>query len=160
MSIQQGDQVPAGAFKVFGSDGMHEVTTDELFAGKKVVLFGVPGAFTPTCNDTHLPGFQTQADTLRERGVDTIACMAVNDPFVMAAWGRHTGAGEFIQMLSDGNGEYATSLGLTLDLSAVHMGERSARFAMVVDDGTVTYLGRELGRDVTVSGVDAVLEHL
>ncbi|MCG8458374.1 MAG: peroxiredoxin, partial [Holophagales bacterium] len=116
--------------------------------------------FTPTCNDTHFPGFMTKADELKAKGVDEILCMAVNDPFVMASWGKSLQAGDHIRLLSDGNGEYAAALGLTLDLSAIGLGTRSARFAAVVDDGEVTYLGVEPGKDVGVSSADAVLEHL
>ncbi|MEM9598455.1 MAG: peroxiredoxin [Acidobacteriota bacterium] len=159
MSIQVGDAMPAGIFRVFDG-GIQEIPTEALFSGKKVVLFAVPGAFTPTCNDTHFPGFLVAADQLKAKGVDTIACVAVNDPFVMAAWGKAVGAGDHVQMLSDGNGEYAQTLGLDLDLSAIGLGGRSKRFAAVVDNGTLTYLGVEPGKDVGVSSADAVLQNL
>lgn len=158
MSIQVGDKLPSGTLRKFDG-GIESVATDDLFAGKTVVLFAVPGAFTPTCNDTHFPGFQAKTDKLKEKGVDEIVCIAVNDPFVMAAWEKALGA-EDITLLSDGNGEYVEQLGLTLDLSAVGLGTRSARFALVAEDGVVRYLGVEPGKDVGVSSADAVLDYL
>lgn len=158
MSIQVGDKLPSGTLRKFAG-GIQTVSTDELFGGKTVALFAVPGAFTPTCNDTHFPGFQVNTDKLKARGVDKIVCIAVNDPFVMAAWEKSLGAQD-IEVLSDGNGEYAAQLGLTLDLSAAGLGTRSARFALVAEDGVVKYLGVEPGKDVGVSSADAVLEHL
>ena len=119
MTIAVGDKIPAGKFRNRTAEGNKEITTDELFAGKKVVLFAVPGAFTPTCNDTHLPGFVVASDELRAKGVDTIACTAVNDHFVMASWGKTTGAQDHILMLADGNGDFAKSIGLTLDLTGI-----------------------------------------
>ncbi|MEM9556700.1 MAG: peroxiredoxin [Acidobacteriota bacterium] len=160
MSIQTGDSLPAGSFKTMDDGQIRVVSTDELFGGKTVVLFGVPGAFTPTCNDAHMPGYMVNADALREKGVDTVACMAVNDVFVMGAWGRANDTGDYIQLLADGNGDYAQALGLTVDLSGFGMGQRVKRFALVAKDGEVTYLGVEPGGEVTVSGADAVLEHL
>ena len=159
MTIEVGSKMPSGTLRYF-AEGMHEVSTDELFAGKKIVLFGVPGAFTPTCNDTHLPGFMVNADKIREAGADDIVCMAVNDPFVLAAWAKATGTGDHIRVLSDGSADYANALGLTLDLSGIGFGVRSARFAAIVDDGELKYLGVEPGKEVTVSGADAVLENL
>ncbi|MDA8017585.1 MAG: peroxiredoxin [Thermoanaerobaculia bacterium] len=158
MTIQVGDKLPSGTLRKF--DGaIQTVATDDLFGGRTVVLFAVPGAFTPTCNDTHFPGFQVSTDKLKERGVDQVVCIAVNDPFVMAAWDKALGARD-IEMLSDGNGDYVAQLGLTLDLSAIGLGTRSARFALVVEDGVVRYLGVEPGKDVGVSSADAVLAHL
>src|SRR5487761_1612202 len=115
MAIKAGDRMPSGVLKVMTKDGPKDVATDDLFRGKKVVLFSVPGAFTPTCDAKHLPGFVQLADQIRAKGVDTIACMAVNDVFVMNAWGKASGAGDKVTMLADGNGDYATALGLTLD---------------------------------------------
>lgn len=158
MSIQVGDKLPSGTLRKF-EGGIQTVSTDDLFSGKTVALFAVPGAFTPTCNDTHFPGFQVNVDKLKEKGVDQIVCIAVNDPFVMAAWEKALGA-QGIEVLSDGNGEYAEQLGLTLDLSAAGLGTRSARFALLAEDGVVKYLGVEPGKEVGVSSADAVLEHL
>lgn len=157
MSIQQGDQAPSGVLRRLGDNGIEEIKTDDLFAGKKVVLFAVPGAFTPTCNDTHFPGFMTQSDKLKEKGADAVVCMAVNDPFVAAAWSKSLSADGHVDVLSDGNGDYAEALGLVLDLSGIGLGKRSRRFAMVVDNGKVTYLGVEPGKEVSVSSADAVL---
>lgn len=158
MTIQVGDKLPSGTLRKF-EGGIQTVSTDDLFAGKTVALFAVPGAFTPTCNATHFPGFQVNVDKLKEKGVEQIVCIAVNDPFVMAAWEKSLGA-QGIEVLSDGNGEYAQQLGLTLDLSAAGLGTRSARFALLAEDGVVKYLGVEPGKEVGVSSADAVLEHL
>ncbi|MEM8929861.1 MAG: peroxiredoxin [Acidobacteriota bacterium] len=159
MSIQEGDSLPSGTLRQF-DDGIQATSTEDLFGQGKSVVFAVPGAFTPTCNDTHLPGFLVNADTIKAKGVDRIVCIAVNDPFVMAAWARSLNTDGHLDLYSDGNGEYAETLGLTLDLSVAGLGTRSARFAMIVEDGVVRYLGVEPGKDVTVSGVDAVLERL
>lgn len=160
MTIAVGDKIPAGKFRNRTSAGNKEITTDELFAGKKVVLFAVPGAFTPTCNDTHLPGFVVASDAIRAKGVDTIACTAVNDHFVMASWAKATGAQDHLLMLADGNGDFATACGLVLDLKGIGLGLRSRRYAMIVDDGVVKYLGVETGPEVGVSSAQAVLENL
>ena len=135
MAIKAGDRMPAGKLKTMTKDGPKDVTTDELFKGKKVVLFSVPGAFTPTCDARHLPGFVQLADQIHAKGVDTIACMAVNDVFVMNAWGKHSNVGDNVLMLADGNGAYAKALGLELDATKFGMGTRGQRFAIVVDDG-------------------------
>jgi peroxiredoxin len=160
MAIEVGDKIPAATLKTLTEQGMKEITTGELFSGKKVVLFAVPGAFTPTCSDTHLPGFVVKAPDMLAKGVDTVACVAVNDPFVMRAWAKARNVGESIQMLSDGNGELARALGLTFDGSGFHMGQRSRRYAAIVVDGKVTYLGVEPGREVGVSSAEAVLAAL
>ncbi|MEM8994703.1 MAG: peroxiredoxin [Acidobacteriota bacterium] len=160
MSISTGQKMPSGTLRQLSESGIDAIETDALFAGRKVVLFAVPGAFTPTCNDTHFPGFMVNADALREKGVDAVACVAVNDPFVTAAWGQSLGAGEHVQILSDGNGDYTRALGLELDLTAIGLGLRSKRYAAIVDDGTLTYLGVEEGKDVGVSSADAVLAEL
>src|ERR1700756_617304 len=130
MTIKAGDKMPAGTFKTKTKDGIQDVTTDQLFKGKTVVLFSVPGAFTPTCDAKHLPGFVQLADQIRAKGVDTIACMAVNDVFVMSAWGKAQGVGDKVLMLADGNGEYSKALGLELDASGFGMGTGGQRFAV------------------------------
>ena len=139
MTIQVGDKIPEGMFTVMGAEGPTRLSTADLFAGKKVVLFAVPGAFTPTCSAAHLPGFVVHVDDIKANGVDTVACMSVNDVFVMHAWGQSANA-EHIQMLADGNGTFTEALGLVLDGSGFGMGSRSKRFAMIVDDGVVTLL--------------------
>lgn len=160
MTIEIGDRIPEVTLKTATSDGVRDVSTAELFSGKKVVLFAVPGAFTPTCSDTHLPGFLARADEIKAKGADTIACIAMHDAFVMAAWGRDRGALEDILMLADGNGELTRALGLDLDLTRFGMGERSSRYAAIVDDGVVRMLGVETGPGVGVSGAEAVLAAL
>ena len=127
MAIKKGDKMPAGKFKVMTANGPQDLTTDELFKGKKVVLFSVPGAFTPTCSNQHLPSYLKNYDKIKAQGVDTIACMAVNDAFVMDAWGKDRGVGDKIKMLGDGNGEYAKALGLELDVTKAGLGMRGKR---------------------------------
>ena len=160
MTIEVGERLPAGSFQTMSREGVVPMTTEEVFAGKKVVLFGVPGAFTPTCSDTHLPGFLARVEDFAARGVDTLACLAVNDVFVLEAWARQAGAAAHILMLADGNGEYARALGLELDLSGFGMGRRSSRFAAVVDDGVVRVLNVEEGPGVDGSGAEAILAAL
>ncbi len=157
--IQEGDKVPSGSFKVMGAEGPADISTDELFTGKKTVLFAVPGAFTPTCSAAHVPGFVVNADAIKAKGVDNIVCMSVNDVFVMGAWGESQNA-ENIIMAADGNGEYATALGLTMDGSGFGMGTRSQRFAMIVDDGVVTHLALEDGPGLENSSAEAIMEKL
>ena len=156
MSIQVGDKVPACTMKVMGDQGPTDITTDELFSGKKVLLFAVPGAFTPGCSMTHLPGYVVNADKIKAAGVDSIVCMAVNDAFVMDAWGKAQNADELI-MLADGNGEFTAALGLELDGSGFGLGTRSQRFAMIVDDGTVSHLNVEPGAGVDVSSAETMM---
>ena len=139
MTLKVGDKLPEGSFTKMGENGPEAISTNQLFSEKKVVLFAVPGAFTPACSDTHLPGFVVHYDSIRAQGVDTIACMAVNDVFVMDAWGK-AGNAENIQMLSDGNGDYTAALGLELDARVWGLGVRSKRFAMVVNDGEIELL--------------------
>lgn len=160
MSIQKGDRMPDGKFGLMGEDGPGSITTAELFAGKKVVLFAVPGAFTPTCSARHLPGFRDQAAAIKARGVDTIACMSVNDVFVMAAWGKSADVGDEVLMLADGNGEYTRALGLELDASGFGMGSRAKRFSIIVDDGIVTELNIEPPGEFGLSSAETVLEQL
>jgi peroxiredoxin len=142
MNIKVGERLPEAKFTVMGEDGPTQVSSGDLFKGKKVVLFAVPGAFTPTCSEQHLPGFIGLADALKGKGVATIACTAVNDVFVLNAWAKARGAHD-ITMLADGNGDFAKALGLDIDLSPFGLGTRSQRYAMVVDDGMVEYLAVE-----------------
>ena len=160
MAIKAGDRMPAGTFKTMGKDGPRDLPTDELFKGKTVVLFSVPGAFTPTCDAKHLPGFVQQAGAIRAKGVDTIACMAVNDVFVMNAWGKASGTGSDVLMLADGNGDYAKSLGLEMDGRGFGMGMRGQRFAIVVKDGVATQVNVEEKGQFKVSAADHVLGQL
>lgn len=157
MTITAGEKMPSGAFSVMTDAGPGEISSDELFVGKKVVLVSVPGAFTPTCSKGHLPGFINQADQMSSKGVDTIACMAVNDVFVMHAWGKDRGVGEKVTMLADGNGEYSRALGLELDATGFGMGMRGQRFAIVVDDGVATHVAIEAPGQFEVSKAEAIL---
>jgi peroxiredoxin len=157
MTIKVGDRLPAGTFKQMTKDGPQNLTTDQLLKGKTVVLFSVPGAFTPTCDAKHLPGFVEQAGALKAKGVDTIACMAVNDVFVMNAWGKHSSVGDSVLMLADGNGDYAKALGLEMDASGFGMGLRGKRFAIVAKDGVVTQLHVEAPGEFKVSSAEYVL---
>lgn len=160
MTIAIGDKMPSGEFTVMGADGPESVSTDALFSAKKVVLFSVPGAFTPTCSAKHLPGFVEQAAALKGKGVDTIACLAVNDVFVMSAWGQSAGVGDSVLMLADGNATYTKALGLELDGSGFGLGTRGQRFAMVVDDGTVSSLHVEPPGQFGVSSAESILSEL
>ncbi len=157
MTISAGQKMPSGVLGVMTDAGPGAISTDDLFSGKKVVLVSVPGAFTPTCSMNHLPGFVDQAAALKEKGVDTIACMAVNDVFVMDAWGKDRGVGDDVMMLADGNGEYAKALGLEMDASGFGMGMRGQRFAIVVDDGVATHVGVEAPGAFEVSKAEAIL---
>jgi len=159
MTIKVGDKVPSGSFAVMGADGPGQLSSDELFNGKKVVLFAVPGAFTPTCSEAHLPGFIVAADDIKAKGVDTIACLAVNDVFVVDAWAKQLNA-ENLTMLADGSASYVTDLGLTLDLTARGLGIRSDRFAMIVDNGVVTHLAHEEPGKMDVSSAESTLKAL
>ncbi len=152
--------MPSGVFGVMTDAGPGAMSTDELFAGKKVVLVSVPGAFTPTCSASHLPGFVKQADALLAKGVDSIACMSVNDVFVMHAWGADQNVGDKVIMLADGNGEYAKALELEMDGTAFGMGTRAQRFAMIVDDGTATHVAVEAPGQFEVSKAESVLANL
>ena len=156
MTISTGDKIPAGTLKTMGPDGPQDITTDEIFAGKKVLMFAVPGAFTPGCSMTHMPGYVVNADKIKAAGVDTIACMAVNDAFVMGAWGKDQNADEIL-MLADGMGEFTASLGLELDGSAFGLGTRSQRFALIAEDGVVTHLNVEPGPGVDVSSAETMM---
>lgn len=158
MTIQAGEKMPEGAFGIMTENGPGQLTTDDLFAGKKVVLISVPGAFTPTCSMQHLPGFVEQAEALKADGVDTIACTAVNDVFVMDAWGKDRGVGDSVLMLADGNGDYVRALGLEMDGTGFGMGMRGQRFAIVVEDGTATHVAVEAPGQFEVSKVEAILQ--
>ncbi|NOR35285.1 MAG: redoxin family protein [Woeseiaceae bacterium] len=158
MSIQVGDKMPAGSFGVMTESGPGAISTDELFSGKKVVLVSVPGAFTPTCSMNHLPGFVEQAEALKAEGVDTVACMAVNDVFVMHAWGKDRNVGDTVLMLADGNGDYAKALDLVLDGTGFGMGMRGQRFALVVEDGVATHVAVEAPGQFEVSKVEAIMQ--
>jgi peroxiredoxin len=160
MAIKVGDRMPEGKFKIMGESGPQDMTTAQLFDGKRVVLFSVPGAFTPTCNAKHLPGFVELADKLRAKGVDTIACMAVNDAFVMNAWGKACNVGTKVLMLADGNGDYARALGLELDGRGFGLGMRGQRFALLVDKGVATQVAIEAPGQYKVSSAEAVLGQL
>ncbi len=160
MAIQVGGKIPSLTLKSMTAEGIQDVSTDDLFGGKKVVLFAVPGAFTPTCSAKHLPGFVEHADAIRAKGVDEIACLSVNDAFVMGAWGEQHGAAGKVTMLADGNGEFSRALGLDFDGSNFGMGVRSQRYAAVVEDGVVTHLAVEKPMAFEVSSAEAILEAL
>ncbi|MDN3565866.1 peroxiredoxin [Paeniroseomonas aquatica] len=160
MTIQVGDSIPAMKLMQATAEGPKEVSTEELFGGKTVVLFGVPGAFTPTCSAKHLPGFVTQFDALKAKGADVVACMAVNDAFVMGAWGKDQGVGDKVVMLADGSAAFTKALGLELDLTARGLGVRSQRFALVAKAGKVTHVAVEAAGAFEVSSAEAVLAAL
>jgi peroxiredoxin len=160
MTIKVGDKMPAGTFAFPGPDGPQKITTEQLFTGKTVVLVSVPGAFTPTCDARHLPGFVEHAAAFKAKGVDTIACMAVNDVFVMKAWGKSSAVEDKVLMLADGNGDYARALGLEFDASGFGMGVRGQRFAVVVKNGTVAGLFVEGPGEFKVSSAEYVLGQL
>jgi peroxiredoxin len=158
--IKVGDKVPNAKLTAATPEGPKEVTTDEVFGGKKVVLFAVPGAYTPTCSARHLPGYVQNVDALKAKGVDTIACLAVNDAFVLGAWAKDQGVDGRILMLADGSAAFTKALGLELDLTARGLGIRSQRYAMVVDDGRVTSLNVEPPGGFEVSRAETVLAGL
>ena len=160
MTIKVGDTIPSMKLMQATAEGPKEVSTDEIFKGKKVVLFAVPGAFTPTCSAKHLPGFVENVAAIKAKGVDTIACIAVNDAFVMGAWARDQGVGDGIAMLADGAAQFTKALGLELDLVARGMGVRSQRFALIAEDGKVTHLAVEQGGSFDVSKAESVLSAL
>jgi peroxiredoxin len=160
MAISVGDKIPSATLYEMGADGPGPVSTDELFAGKKVVMFGVPGAFTPTCSAKHLPGFIQNADAIKAKGVDEIVCVAVNDVFVMNAWSKDQGAAGKVRLLGDGSGELTKKMGIELDLVARGLGTRGTRFSMIVDDGTVSTLNLEEGGGFEVSSAEQILEAL
>jgi len=160
MSISTGQKLPSVNLYRMGARGPEKVSSDELFAGKKTVLFAVPGAFTPTCSKAHLPGYVAKADELFAKGVDQIVCLSVNDAFVMDAWGKQQNADDNIQMIADGNGDFTRAVGLDWDMSSRGLGLRSQRYAMIIEDGTVTGLYVEEPGKFEVSDVDSVLHAL
>src|SRR5690348_581980 len=160
MTIKVGDRVPSASLKHMTADGMQTITTDQLFKGKKVVLFALPGAFTPTCSAKHLPGFVQQADQIKAKGVNTIACLSVNDAFVMDAWGKNQNVGEKVMMLADGNADFTKAVGLEMDGSGYGMGLRSKRYSMLVDDGVVKQLNLEKPGAFEVSNAETILKQL
>jgi peroxiredoxin len=160
VALSVGDTIPNVTLTTPTVEGLKSVQSIDVLGQGKVVLFAVPGAFTPTCSDHHLPGFVMQADEILARGVDRIACIAVNDAFVMGAWGNAQGTGDKIMMLADGNGEFTAAMGLELDLAGLGLGTRSQRYAAILEDGVVEELFVETGRGVEVSSADAVLKAL
>ena len=161
MTIQVGDKVPSVSFKKLTADGLVDVPSEDYFKGRKVAVFSVPGAFTPTCSAQHVPSYVSNADALKAKGVSAVACVSVNDAFVMKAWGAAQGVGEAVEMLADGNGEFARATGLTMDGSGFGLGERSTRFSMIVDDGTLTQLNVESNpSEMDVSSAEHMLGQL
>ena len=158
MTIQVGDTLPAVNVTTMTNEGPKPTTINELCSGKKVVLFAVPGAFTPTCSVQHLPGFIENSQALKDKGVDLVACISVNAPFVMSAWGADRGVGEDVMLLSDGNCDFTSAIGLEMDGSGFGLGTRSQRYAMVVDDGVVSALNIEAGPGLDVSSAESILE--
>jgi glutaredoxin/glutathione-dependent peroxiredoxin len=160
MTIKVGDKVPAVKVKQMTPEGMKDIDTGDFFKGKKVVLFALPGAFTPTCSAKHLPGFVEKAAEIKGKGVDAIACLSVNDAFVMNAWGMEQKAEGKVQMLADGNGDFTRAMGLELDGSGYGLGKRSQRYAMIVDNGTIKALNVEKPGSFEVSSAEAILKAL
>ena len=160
MAIKVGDKLPSTILMEMKGGTPQPVKTDDFFAGKKVAVFALPGAFTPTCSAKHLPGFIQHADAIKAKGIDTIACISVNDAFVMGAWGEQQGAGEKVAMLADGNGDFTRALGLEMDASKFGMGKRSQRFSFVADNGVVTQLNVEEPGAFAVSSADHMLKQL
>lgn len=158
--IKPGDKLPAVEFSVMTADGQQKLSADMVFSGRRVVLFAVPGAFTPTCSMNHLPGFLAAIGDIKARGVDTVACVSVNDVHVMDAWGKASGADGKIMMLADGNGEFTRAVGLEKNLSAGGMGMRSSRYSMLVEDGVVKTLNVEDKPGVNVSGANTILAQI
>jgi peroxiredoxin len=159
MTVKVGDQIPACTIKVMGEKGPQDISTSDIFSGKRVVMLALPGAFTPGCSLTHLPGFVVNADKIKAKGVDTIACLSVNDAFVMDAWGKDQNASEIL-MLADGNCELSDLLGTSFDASGFGMGKRSQRYSMLVEDGEVKIFNLEPGGGVDVSSAEKLLAEL
>jgi peroxiredoxin len=160
MTVKVGDKVPSAKLKQMSAEGPKDVSTEELFGGKKVAVFALPGAFTPTCSAKHLPGFIEKAEELKKKGVQAIACVSVNDAFVMDAWGKAQGAGTKVMMLADGNGDFTRAMGLEMDGTAHGMGKRSQRYSMIVDNGVIKQLNVEQPRAFEVSSADHMLKQL
>jgi glutaredoxin/glutathione-dependent peroxiredoxin len=159
MTVKVGDRIPDATLKIMGEKGPKDLSTKELFTGKKVVLFAVPGAFTPTCSAAHLPGFVANADKIKASGVDAIVCVAVNDAFVMNAWGKDKNAEELV-MAADGNGDFTRAMGLEMDGSGFGLGKRSQRYALIAEDGKITTLNVEAPGKFDVSSADAIMKAL
>ena len=160
MTVKNGDTLPEAQVYLMTDGGPQAVSTTELFAGKKTVLFALPGAYTPTCSAAHLPGFVVHNEAIKAKGVDQIVCLSVNDPFVMKAWGEANNVEDQILMAADGNGEFTEAVGLTMDGRAAGLGTRSQRYAMIIDDGKVSYLAVEKPKTFEVSSAEAVLNQL
>lgn len=160
MTIKVGDKIPSVTLRYLTTDGVRTVSSDEFFAGKKVAVFGLPGAYTRTCSSRHLPGYVTNSAALKAKGIDTIACVSVNDCFVMDAWGKEHGADDKVVMLGDGSCELTEALGLTVDRTGAGMGIRSRRYSMIVDNGMVKELHVEPSGEYGVSSAEAMLERL
>lgn len=160
MTITVGDKLPSIELAVMGKNGPETLNTDEIFSGKKVVLFALPGAFTPTCSAAHLPGYLVFHDAIKAKGVDAIICLAVNDAYVMGAWGDAQNVDNHILMLGDGNGEFTRAVGLGIDRTASNMGMRSQRYAMIAEDGIVTHLNIEVAPNFEVSDAETMLKLL
>ena len=160
MTIKVGDKLPTATFSAGTPEGPRPMSTDDIFAGKKVALFAVPGAFTPTCSAKHLPGFKDHVADFKAKGVDAIACVSVNDAFVMKAWGESQSVGDAILMLGDGNGDFTKAIGLEMDGSKFGMGQRSQRYSMIVEDGVVKELNVEAPGEFKVSAADYMLAQL
>ena len=160
MTIKVGDRLPAATFRTMTPDGPAPVSSEDFFKGRRVAVFAVPGAFTPTCSAKHLPGFRDQADALKAKGVDAIACVSVNDAFVMGAWAKDQNVGDKVTLLADGNGDFTKAVGLEMDGSKFGMGGRSQRYAMIVNDGVVEKLDVEAPGQFEVSSADYMLAHL
>lgn len=160
MTIKVGDRIPDVTLTLATDDGPRPIGSKDLFGGKKVALFAVPGAFTPTCSAKHLPGFVEKATDIRGKGVDAIACLSVNDAFVMKAWGENQGVGEDIMMVADGNGEFTRAVGLEMDAGRFGLGQRSQRYSMIVDDGVVKELNVEEPGEFKVSSADYLMAQL
>ncbi len=160
MAVNVGDSIPDANLATMGGSGPEQVSTEDLFKGKKVVAFALPGAFTPTCSAKHLPGFVANADAIKAKGVDSIICLSVNDVFVMDAWGKDQNVGDKVAMIADGSGALANALGLELDLTERGLGVRSRRYSMIVDDGVVSLLNLEDGGAFEVSSAEKILEQL
>ncbi|MEE9140204.1 MAG: peroxiredoxin [Alphaproteobacteria bacterium] len=160
MTIEVGDRIPSVTLAHMTGDGPAQISTDEVFGAKRVVLFAVPGAFTPTCSAQHLPGFLANADAIKAKGVDTIACVAVNDAFVMGAWGKDQNVGDAVLLLADGSGDFTRAVGMEFDLTGMGLGVRSKRYSMIVDDGVVKALNLDEGGKLEGSTAEKLLEQL
>jgi len=160
MTITVGDKIPDTTLFVMTESGLESITTDDIFGGSKVALFGLPGAFTPTCSGKHVPGFVANADALAEKGIEKIVCVSVNDAFVMSAWGKDQGVGDAVRMVSDGNADLARATGLDVDISQRGYGTRFRRFSMIVNDGTVESLNLESDGGYEVTSAEYMLENL